>query len=460
MDEEIEVLEFEPVLIKKSDNNEVNDQPTFVNENNNENSNKKKLKKWEKWFIVLNIIIIIGLIGLYLGRAIYYYNEFNVIKNDNRLLDVLVNNNNITYSGDGLYQIDDLYYYRGINVNNYVYYSGRLFRIVSITDTIKLISDDIDTSLVWGYDSNYQDSYVNKWLNDNYYNSFNEDNEIIMSSWCNNSIDINNYSCDDSINENIGLLTVSEYIRALGSDSYLNINKYWWTINYDNENMVYYVNNEGTINNISHSNDTYHSYGVRPVINLSLETKYLKGDGSKNNPFIINEEGKSLLSDNAIGSYINYGNYLWRISDKKDSYVKLIMDGVLEESIAYNKLNTYLNNDFLKNFNKNELVKCNYNTSEYSNSNKYDYSIDKDKVNNYVGVPSIGDLFINGNSEYWLYNKSNTSTSLAFKTTNVGSLYGDLMSNKNSVKPVICVKSDLNIKEGNGQKDNPLIVGE
>ena len=34
------------------------------------------------------------------------------------------------------------------------------------------------------------------------------------------------------------------------------------------------------------------------------------------------------------------------------------------------------------------------------------------------------------------------------------------MSNKNSVKPVICVKSDLNIKEGNGQKDNPLIVGE
>jgi len=422
---------------------------------------KKKLKKWEKWFIGLNIIMILGFIALYLGRAIYYYNEFNVIKPNDKLVELLTKENNIAYSGDGLYQKDDLYYYRGKNVNNYVYYSGRLFRIVSIDDNVKLISNDIDTTLVWGYESNYQDSYINKWLNNNYYNSLSQgDFELIKSSLCNNSIDINNYSCNETIEENVGLLTTEEYIRAMGSDSYLNINKYWWTLNYDEDNMVYYVNNEGTINNISHSLDTYYSYGVRPVINLSREITYLKGEGTLDNPYVIKEEGEALLSDNAVGSYLEYSGYLWRISNKTNNYVKLIMNDTLEETIAYNKLNNYLNNDFLKNFNKEELVKCDYYTDEYSLSNKYDYSINKNKVNNYVGIPSIGDMFIEGNDEYWLYNKANSSTLLSYKTTSVGSLYGDLMANVNKVKPMICVKSDLIIKEGLGTINEPLVIGE
>lgn len=422
---------------------------------------KKRLKKWEKWFIGLNIIMILGFIGLYLGRAIYYYNEFNVIKPNDKLVELLTKENNIAYSGDGLYQKDDLYYYRGKNVNNYVYYSGRLFRIVSIDDNVKLISNDIDTTLVWGYESNYQDSYVNKWLNNDYYNSLSQGEfELIKSSLCNSTIDISNYTCSETIEENVGLLTTEEYIRAMGSDSYLNINKYWWTLNYDEDNMIYYVNNEGTINNISHSVDTYYSYGVRPVINLSRDITYLKGEGTFDNPYVIKEEGEALLSDNAVGSYLEYSGYLWRISNKTNNYVKLIMNDTLEETIAYNKLNNYLNNDFLKNFNKEELVKCDYYTDEYSLGNKYDYSINKNKVNNYVGIPSIGDMFIDGNDEYWLYNKANSSTSLSYKTTSVGSLYGDLMANENKVKPMICVKNDLIIKEGLGTINEPLVIGE
>ena len=136
------------------------------------------------------------------------------------------------------------------------------------------------------------------------------------------------------------------------------------------------------------------------------------------------------------------------------------MNNVLGETVTYNNLNKYLNNDFIKNLNKADLVKCNYYNDEYNFNNKYDYSIRKSKISNYVGVPNIGDLFINSSDEYWLYNKANSSTSLAYKITSVGGIYGDLMSNKNYVKPVICVKNDLIIKEGVGTFDEPLVIGD
>ena len=136
------------------------------------------------------------------------------------------------------------------------------------------------------------------------------------------------------------------------------------------------------------------------------------------------------------------------------------MNDVLEDSVTYNNLNKYLNNDFIKNLHKEDLVKCDYYSDEYNVTNKYDYNIRKSKVNNYVGIPSIGDLFINSSDEYWLYNKANSKTSLAYKITNVGSIYGDLMENRNKVKPVICVKNDLIVKEGIGTLDEPLVIGE
>ena len=228
MEEEIEFLDLEivePDLVKKRVNSINNIQNNVVkssDENekkidnetisdNKKNKTKKKLKRWEKWFIALNIVMILGFIGLYLGRAIYYYNKMNVIKPNDKLVEVIVTDNNITYTGDGLYAQDDFYYYRGKDVNNYVYYSGRLFRIVSISDSIKLISNEIDTSLVWGYESNYQDSYINKWLNNEYYNSLTiNENDLSMVSWCNNFVDINNYSCNETIEENVGLLTTEE----------------------------------------------------------------------------------------------------------------------------------------------------------------------------------------------------------------------------------------------------------
>ena len=84
------------------------------------------------------------------------------------LYDKVSSGKNIVKKGDGLYKEGNNYYYKGKNVNNYLRYSGRLWRIVSLDEngSIKLITDDLQTSLVWSVDADYDTSYLRSWLND------------------------------------------------------------------------------------------------------------------------------------------------------------------------------------------------------------------------------------------------------------------------------------------------------
>ena len=67
---------------------------------------KKKLKKWEKIFIIMSIIIIFIIIGIYAYRLVFYYKKTNIIPENAKLKDVITNQVNIVYSGDGLYFIN------------------------------------------------------------------------------------------------------------------------------------------------------------------------------------------------------------------------------------------------------------------------------------------------------------------------------------------------------------------
>ena len=111
---------------------------------------KKKFKTWEKIFLTVNIIAILAIIGVYIYRLVYYYKLEHSVVNDDKLLAVLLKKD-LVYSKDGLYEQEGNYYYKGKDVNNYVWYSGRMWRIVSVDDNIKLIAEDSQTSLVWGY---------------------------------------------------------------------------------------------------------------------------------------------------------------------------------------------------------------------------------------------------------------------------------------------------------------------
>lgn len=395
----------------------------------------KKLKKWEKIFIICSIGVIVTCIVIYGYRAIHYYSLMNVKSDEQSLYEVITNKSNIVYSGDGLYN-DDGYYFKGKEVNNYISYSGQLWRIVSITDNnIKLISDDILTSIVWGYDTNYSESYVNSLLK-TYMESL--DNTLIKSSkWCDSSIDINNYKCDNLIENDIGLLSTQEYLKAGGANSYLNINKYFWLINYDSDMKVYYVFEQGGINNEYKKEDTYYSYGVRPVINILMPSTFT-GNGTKEDPYIISD-----TNNYKIGKNIDYKGYSFKILSSNEEYTKLILNDVLYDEnnekikLNYNDAINYINNKFINNF-KEDLVECKFNKNTYNNSNKYNY-LDNDSYTGYGYLPSVGEIYSNEIDNVWLgtiYDKT-----LSY-TVSGSTLFVDLNSNTNYIRPVICVNTN------------------
>ena len=420
---------------------------------------KKKLRLEEKIFLIISILFIIGCFIFYGYRTYHYYHLTHDEVKNITLKEKLTALNNLAYQNDGLYEKDGYFYYKGSNVDNYVFYSGRLFRIIDINDGIRMIEDETSTNLVWTISSDYENSNIYKWLN-NYLNTL-KDYEIYLkeNSWCNEQVDLENYSCEKKINNYVGLLSTSDYLQAGGKNSYLNNETYYWTLNQDKEGNPLYINKEGNINNIYKKDDNYYSYGIRTVITLKDDISFISGTGAKEDPYIIEELGSALLKDNSIGSYVKYNDDTFRILNIDDSGISLILNGTLDVSKKYDDVIKYLNNDYLKKFNKNDLVTINYSIGEYSLNNKYEIVTKKDKKN-YITIPNIGDLFLNEYDGYWLNNYSNSKLGLYYTIDENKMLFADLKGNTNKIRPVIKLNSETVVLSGLGLENEPLIISE
>lgn|SRR5574344_714913 len=414
------------------------------------------MKKWEKIFVISSIVIILIIIGIYAYRTIYYYNLTHSKPSDNKLVNYIFKNERIVYKDSGLYQDvndENVYIYKGLNVNNYVYYSGIIWRIVSINENdFKLISDTNLTLLAWNK-KNYEESSVKDWLtNSKGFVSMLMDSSdyLVDSSWCVDSISLDNITCNNKITSNIGLLSVKEYLDALGKDSYLNNNSYWWTMN-TSENKVWYVFSDGGINDNSNTDEIYYSYGIRPVITINKDISLYSGTGTKDDPYIIQNTSNVVLNQNSIGSYIEYSNYTWRIQNIADDYVKLVLDGELENKLNYTETIKYIEKEFS---NINSLVQCPFYNDSYNLVNNY--TLNK-TINNTIGLSSVGDLFISDYTGQWL--NTTLDNNLTYIVSN-SSIFADSITNYNSIRPSICIKPDLIIKNGSGLKNDPLIVEE
>ena len=418
---------------------------------------KSKLKKGEKIFIIINVLIIISLIAYYGYRTFFYYNREHKVGDVITLKEKVTNIKNITYKDDGLYEKNNYFYFKGKNVNNYVYYSGRMFRIISIDQNIKMIEDNSVTNLVYGFNSTYDKSLIYNWLNDYLQTYKDYDIYLLENMWCNKDVDINNYNCDDNLKNYIGLLSTKEYLDAGGVDSYLNNGVFYWTINHDKES-AYFVNSSGNINNyVKDDADNYFSYGIRPVINLKGDLLYVKGNGTKENPYIVEENTPSLLNNSSVGSYVKYKNMIYRIINIDEKGVSLVTNTNLEIGKKYNDAIKYLNSDYIGEFNKNDLVEQELITNYYSKENNYNYKENIKNEKYYVTVPKIGDLFINSGNGYWLNTLSDKKND-AYYILDDGMLYGDLKSGIHKLKPIIKLRGDLIIKEGIGTEDVPLVL--
>lgn len=276
-------------------------------------------------------------------KCLYDKNKKYKERNNIKLTDAILKDNK------DIFKPSDTYFFKGTNVNNYVWYNSNLWRIISFNrNEIKIISDLPITSIAWGNRKDYKNSYVSSWLNDYYYSKLKSTKLIKNSKYCIDKVNFltSDMKCSEYIVQKVGLLNLNEYEQALikGKSYLTEHNNAFYLANIDkNNNTVYYDPDTESLR----FNDTNRSLSVRPVITINGNAKVVYGDGSLENYYVIENfnEKKEKLNKKAIGSYLVFSDKLWRIIDidnMGNTKIKLENHGERKPFYAYDTNNEKL----------------------------------------------------------------------------------------------------------------------
>jgi len=249
---------------------------------------------------------------------------------------------------------------------NYVWYSGKLWRVVlknNETGAVKMVTDNnmaaIDYNKRTGtngsaQDTEFNNSYVDQWLNQEFlltlhnYEDYLEENSV-WDATTNNSSTPTRPNGTTKVKRTVGSLNSYEYYVTYGhSDglatkytNYLINNVYWWTLTPVSSSYVWNVKSDGNLDN--GTGPAYSLRGVRPSINLKSNIQITSGEGTESNPYRLLadakkiENGKTLLNIRYSGEYIIFNNELYRIVGTENNLTKIV---------AVKKPNTLLKNKF------------------------------------------------------------------------------------------------------------------
>ena len=137
------------------------------------NTKKKKTRRMlgpvEFSFNFISLVFAIGVALFYGGRSFYYYSLQSQNKKASAMTlagTIMDNNTLMKENEDGFHKADDGYYFRGHVENNYVWFANRMFRVMRINEdnSVKMVSNDLVASFMWGDTSLYDDSNVRLWL--------------------------------------------------------------------------------------------------------------------------------------------------------------------------------------------------------------------------------------------------------------------------------------------------------
>lgn len=246
--------------------------------------------------------------------------EYATVSLSNKITD----ESNIVTNSSGLYKETNGYVYRGEYVDNFVKFSGKLWRIISIDNdgNMKIIQMDKENYSPWDnrYNSNYgytsgindfegvEASRLKNAILESYNNvgtiTTNAKALVIPKQYCIGKRSKDDASKDGSTecattSELMGAtgLTVAEYLNAsldsgcttLASKECANYNylaklqSTFWTVTAQKENSgyAYYVSSKIQIAQASSS------YNVKIVVTINGDINYVSGDGTEGNPYIV-----------------------------------------------------------------------------------------------------------------------------------------------------------------------------
>ncbi len=396
----------------------------------------------------------------------------------------------------------------GTNPNNYIWYSGKLWRAVSIDtsdNSVKLITQ-WDISII-SYNvvgnSLFKGSYMEQWLNDTTVDGFLEnlrepEKFIKMDSVWNNTIttETTKPAKTTLVTDAVGLLNMYEYTMSLKNadykTGYLNNGLNWWTMTPSDSNNIYLVNDYGVAPTMYSSRNTF---GIRPVINLKSNIKIVSGNGTKDSPYRLEGDNDKTLSGTLLsrrysGEYISFGtseNNLYRIVSHEDGNgTKITSAFPLKENgtfktITYgdnsifsvnNNIGQYLNSQsYLLDNSKNMLVESNWYLGKFNDGDNYKlakYKLsDMTELNEYVtakvGLLRVGELMCGhfnnrySNNSYWTITKEDDANVRGSSTTGYTYAYSSSDSTV-AIKPTMNLKSNVVITGGDGTKSNPFTI--
>lgn len=404
--------------------------------------------------------------------------------------------NNLKENGE-LVEDNATFYIKGENPNNYLYYSGKLWRVINVNFEKKeftILSNEIIASIAYNTESSYIESDIRKWLNDPQDEGFlgslyNYTKHLSKTKW-NGEIVLNetDISNTKSIENYVGLLSIYDIMKITDlsnlENSYLNINQSYYLSNTLSQKAAWYISERGTLNKTDNNN----VLGIRPVIKIKFHN--LKGTGTIDDPYTVIKENQSkLLNERSSGEYLLFNNELYRISYIKNNittarkldpitknnkpirrYFSLsssLFNPKDKDNIAY-----YLNNDYYMSLNLDSramliysdsnlgkvaykdsylLTKCNNNSCN-SKSNTIKSRISLMEYGSLISSVYNNDLIYRA----WLITPS--STSQIYTINNDSSISNNVMTDSLAIIPIIHLSQNIKIKSGRGTKKDPFII--
>lgn len=226
----------------------------------------------------------------------------------------------VVTSGDGVYEIDGQYYYRGKVVNNYIEIAGTKYRIVKVdsNNNIKVIDTAVDKSAT-AWDTrfniemdraglginNFERSNLQETLEEKYEDSKDQLKRYVLNyDWCtakrnSKTTKIEEVECEETTKSHFGSLTVYEYViasieeacKTTDSGSCRNYNyivndypqSFWLLSTADDDTYTAYYTSNGEV-----------CYGKTSNTKRTLKSFYINGDnsivsgtGTSSDPFVI-----------------------------------------------------------------------------------------------------------------------------------------------------------------------------
>ena len=399
----------------------------------------------------------------------------------------------------------------GTDPNNYIWYSGKLWRAVSIDpsdNSVKLVTQWNISAFPYNTSGNtaFQGSYMEQWLNDTSVDGFlgnlrEPDKFIKTDSVWNATLTPATTKPEKTtmVTDAVGLLNMYEftmsYKNATLSTGYLNNGLDWWTLTPYSTSYV---------RNISNSNDgdgsPSYSVGSRPSINLKSAVKIIDGDGTVDNPYRIQGDNDNptgaLLSARYSGEYVSFGtgeNNLYRIvSHENGTGTKITSTIPLKDSGNYkemkfgskvtfskdNTIGTFLNGDYLTSgtyltSDQENMIEDNttwylgtvgygnYKLAKYQDATSSNLTTSTTTAK--VGLLRLGELMA-GQFDKWIITTDYwTLTPYSDSYVRSVSYYGSGYYRNGSTysigsRPAMNLKSTVKIISGTGTKSDPFVI--